>query len=797
MNIAREDQRPLRNALPAMTDKMQCGISTSGSDSALKPSAESSPKDNYGAAVMGLATNFSQMNQCKPIKSADLEPLEDYNNNPMVDRSCSLFASPHCGKPLEHQTCEPIHYDNFVTTEALATENGKWNNLRLRCESPYLNNIFSSPPLNKSLSSAGLPAISSSAGGSMQHPPNILGGNVTRNATANGSLPSKSCNGNIGSFQSSVKKGENCMTHAMPNTLWCLKCHTLICRACAGSDEHRNHSVKTQAKEALRAEIAAELVTMQKTLIEAQHLVLKQRDFLFKVLESCSNLKSQIESELVNHTPTAAVTELREHFYRAKLCLNVLDQTAIGPSVSPAATLSSTPTPMELYKLYTTLIGEKQRLHEKHQELYLQSKFEEILRSASTVLDFESMSKPLQATQIYGDTNGAENSVNLLLMTNYCLTKIYGRPANKSDHGPLQRPLSSAQSIFGSDAFPYVNGGSTVNASITAGSVSSTHSTKSPFLDLTIGNSAAKSGHVQLPHSLHFSGPGSQLSSQSTFGHFGDAGSNSFSSIIGTSSNHGISSPLTTLRQGSAGSGGGSVSFEMNGISVPLSVLSSQKFTANTVMGQQQPSLGHHHPLTSHLHHHLLHSTNISSSSSNSSASNSIICNPTAHIYPVFFFNIEVNGQPFGRILIEVRNDVAPRMAKNFGALASGELGFGYNGCQIFQCWENESIITGDFELNNGRGGRSVFEEGFFMPDDTKILAIRGSVGMRRSQKRHDNMGLVGSQFRIILREMRGFTGIFAFVIEGLDLVEKISQTGDSAGKPQSNVLIASCGKLN
>lgn len=173
----------------------------------------------------------------------------------------------------------------------------------------------------------------------------------------------------------------------------------------------------------------------------------------------------------------------------------------------------------------------------------------------------------------------------------------------------------------------------------------------------------------------------------------------------------------------------------------------------------------------------------------------SLLCNPSLHVYPIYFFNIEINGQPFGRILIEVRNDVAPKMAKNFGALATGDLGFGYKGCSIFQCWENESIITGDFELNNGRGGRSVFEEGFFMPDDTKILAIRGSVGMRRSQKRHDNMGLVGSQFRIILREMRGFTGIFAFVVEGLDLVEKISQAGDSAGKPQSNVLIVNCGK--
>ncbi|XP_026324792.1 peptidyl-prolyl cis-trans isomerase A1-like [Hyposmocoma kahamanoa] len=136
-------------------------------------------------------------------------------------------------------------------------------------------------------------------------------------------------------------------------------------------------------------------------------------------------------------------------------------------------------------------------------------------------------------------------------------------------------------------------------------------------------------------------------------------------------------------------------------------------------------------------------------------------------------------------------------MARNFVALATSELGLSYRGCAVFQCWENESVITGDFELNNGRGGRSAFEESFFMPDDTRLAAVRGAVGMRRSQKRHDNLGLVGSQFRIVLREMRGFTAIFGYVVEGLELVDRLSRTGDSAGKPQAAIVIASCGQLN
>lgn len=167
-----------------------------------------------------------------------------------------------------------------------------------------------------------------------------------------------------------------------------------------------------------------------------------------------------------------------------------------------------------------------------------------------------------------------------------------------------------------------------------------------------------------------------------------------------------------------------------------------------------------------------------------------------ANPYPLYYFNIEVNGSPHGRIVIEVRPDVAPKMAKNFSVLSTGEAGVGYKGCTIFQCWEGESVITGDFELNNGRGGRSIYEDGYFMPDDTKFPAVRGAVGMRRTQKRHDNLGMVGSQFRIILQEMRGFTGIFGHVIEGLDLVEKISTFGDQTGKPTKNILITKCGKL-
>lgn len=165
---------------------------------------------------------------------------------------------------------------------------------------------------------------------------------------------------------------------------------------------------------------------------------------------------------------------------------------------------------------------------------------------------------------------------------------------------------------------------------------------------------------------------------------------------------------------------------------------------------------------------------------------------------PRFFLDLEVDGIVEGRVVLETRPDVAPKMAKNFASLCVGEKGFGYKGCQVFQCWGGESCIAGDFECNSGRGGRSIYqEEPFFMPDDSKLPCIRAAIGMRRTQKKHHSQGLVGSQFRILLRDMPFFTGVFGHVIHGLELVERVSFLGDHQGFPRKLITVANCGLLS
>ena len=195
------------------------------------------------------------------------------------------------------------------------------------------------------------------------------------------------------------------------------------------------------------------------------------------------------------------------------------------------------------------------------------------------------------------------------------------------------------------------------------------------------------------------------------------------------------------------------------------------------------------------------------------------------------YFDVEIDGELVGRLVMGLYGDVVPKTAENFRALCTGEKGVGkrgkplhYKGSVFHRIIPQFMVQGGDFTDSSGVGGESIYgskfnDENFalyvrFMLRlicESLTLVVGGSrVSHCVSGRQHTGKGTLsmansgkntnGSQFFICTVKTSWLDGrhvVFGRVIKGMDVLDAMEAAGSADGTPVKEVVIADSGELD
>jgi len=167
------------------------------------------------------------------------------------------------------------------------------------------------------------------------------------------------------------------------------------------------------------------------------------------------------------------------------------------------------------------------------------------------------------------------------------------------------------------------------------------------------------------------------------------------------------------------------------------------------------------------------------------------------YVYMDFMIYFERQFFP-QRVVFELDVQVAPKTCRNFIELIKGtETPDGkklhYKGSMIHKVWNNGFIQGGDIELQNGKGGYSIY--GKYFEDENYVLKHdkAGLLGMAGNGTKHTN----NSQFYVTMLPLPSYDNkfvVFGRVVDGFRVIKLINKLASNGTKPEYEVKVYDCG---
>uniref|UniRef100_A0A914I3V5 peptidylprolyl isomerase n=1 Tax=Globodera rostochiensis TaxID=31243 RepID=A0A914I3V5_GLORO len=167
------------------------------------------------------------------------------------------------------------------------------------------------------------------------------------------------------------------------------------------------------------------------------------------------------------------------------------------------------------------------------------------------------------------------------------------------------------------------------------------------------------------------------------------------------------------------------------------------------------------------------------------------------------FFDIQIDGEPVGRIVMELFDELVPRTTENFVMLCTGQAGIGkvtnkplhFKGSVFHRVIKNFMIQGGDFSAGNGTGGESIYGGVF---EDEAFMAKHEQPFMLSMANRGKDTN--GSQFFITTKpapHLDDVHVVFGKLISGQEVATKIENLKvNTKSRPISDVVIVNSGQL-